>query len=218
MGIFGLFSSKNNTAGKKSDYSLETIKANAKRHQDESNRELLDMQKADEKYKEDGDIEKCISVYERYMSKTPWWNSFNYNLRLANLYFKAGRNDQAWGYTNQMILWAVDPSVPMSNDVPKIRHLQFKILKSEKKYRQAFETLVTSYVINAYGISGVYFNKEKFIKEIKTTARAIGFSEKDLNDFADDLEKKIKKRVLKENKVRDYCGKYIDSVVKDGGN
>ena len=55
MGFFGLFSSNNSTAGKKSDYSLETIKANVKRQQDESNRELLAMQKADEKYKEDGD-------------------------------------------------------------------------------------------------------------------------------------------------------------------
>lgn len=202
MGLFNLFGSKKVEPEKK------TIQTSATKDIDrilrDSDKAIADMHKADAAYEKDGDIDKRIRVYEKYMLKKPEWNSFNFNLALAKMYVKAGRNDTAWGYLNQMYLWAIDPSA-IGGDVSKIRFEQFKILKAEKKFKDAMVMLVSSYVVNAYGIQGMYFNKEKFKKDGKTTAKGIGISESDLAIFADRLEKDIKGKKIKEATVQKYC-------------
>ena len=77
--------------------------------------------------------------------------------------------------------------------------------EAEKKFKDAMVMLVSSYVVNAYGIQGMYFNKEKFKKDGKTTAKGIGISESDLAIFADRLEKDIKGKKIKEATVQKYC-------------
>ena len=210
MGLFNLFGSK------KAEPEKKTTSAPVAKDIDiilrDSNKAIADMHKADAAYEKDGDIDKRIRVYEKYMLKKPEWNSFNFNLALAKMYVKAGRNDTAWGYLNQMYLWAVDPTA-IGGDVSKIRFEQFKILKSEKKYKDAMVMLVSSYVVNAYGIRDMYFNKEKFKKDAKTTAKGIGISEADLSVFADRLEKDIKGRKIKEATVQKYC---VDWFSKQG--
>ena len=158
-----------------------------------------------------GDIEKLIGVYEKYLLEKPKWNSFNFNLSLATFYSKAGRNNDAWRYLNQLYAWSCDPSA-IGGDVAAVRHEQFRLLKSEKKHKDALVMLVSSYVLNAYSIRDMYFNKEKFKKEAKTTAKAIGFSEDQLGVFADDLEKKIKARKIQEVSVTKYCSDYFSRL------
>lgn len=177
----------------------------------DSDKAIDDMRKADTVFEKDGDIEKRIRVYEKYLLERPRWNSFNFNLSLAKMYVKAGQSDKAWGYLNQMYLWAIDQDA-VGGDASKIRFEQFKILKAEKKYKDALPMLVSSCVLNAYAVRDMYFNKSKFIKDAKTTAKAIGFSEDQIVLFADELEKNIKAKKVKEADVKKYCFDYYSRL------
>ena len=84
-----------------------------------------------------------------------------------------------------------------------------KILKSEKKYADAMVMLVSSYLVNAYEINGIYFNKDKFIKDAKTTAKKLGHEEDSLRVFADDFERKLKSRQIQEKDVQQYVAGYF---------
>lgn len=174
----------------------------------DSDKAIDDMQKADEVYNQDGDLEKRIMVYEKYLNEKPLWNSFNFNLSLAKMYEKAARNNDAWRYLSKLIFWSLDPT-SVGINTSKVRYEQFRILKSEKKYADAMVMLVSSYLLNAYAIDGIYFNKNKFIKDAKTTAKNIGHDEESLNAFADDLERRLKSRQLQEIDVKQYCKKYF---------
>ena len=175
-----------------------------------SDKELDALQKADLEYQQDGNLEKRISIYEKYLLKKPKWNAFNFSLALTKMYVKAGRNNDAWGYLNQLYCWALQPD-SIGINVSKIRYEQFRILKSEKKHKDAMVMLVSSYVLNAYSIKGNYFNKSKFIKEAKTTAKSIGFTDDSLVAFADSLEKSIKKQEIREADIPKYCDSFLES-------
>ena len=209
MGIFNFFGKKKPTPDRKTSSELP-VKDIARIIED-SDKAIADMHKADAAFEKDGDIEKRIRVYEKYLLEKPQWNSFNFNLSLAKMYEKAGHNDKAWGYLNQMYLWAIDPDA-IGGDASKVRFEQFKILKGEKKYKDAMLMLVSSYVLNAYAIRDMYFNKPKFIKDGKTTAKAIGFSEDQFMLFADDLEKNLKAKKIKEASVKKYCTDYFSRL------
>ena len=204
MGIFGFLGKKKTSPAQKAilKEAMKDI-----RIIEDTDKAIADMQKADALFEKDGDIEKRIKVYEKYLLKEPQWNSTNFNLSLARMYIKARHNDKAWGYLNQLYLWAVDPKV-IGGDAPKVRFEQFRILKAEKRYKDALIMLVSSYVINAYLVRDMYFNKAKFVKEAKTTAKAIGFSEDQLEAFADELERRIKAKKIKEDSVKKYCSDY----------
>lgn len=209
MGIFDVFGKKK-TATVQSSAVKPTVK-DIHRIIEDSDKAIADMQKADAAFEKDRDIEKRIRVYEKYLLEKPQWNSFNFSLSLAMMYVKAGHNDKAWAYLNQMYLWAIDPNA-IGGDVSKIRFEQFRILKAEKRYKDAMLMLVSSYVLRAYAVRDMYFNKQKFIKDAKTTAKGIGFSEEQLVLFADDLEKNIKAKKIKETTVKKYCSDYFSRL------
>ncbi len=209
MGIFDMFGKKKTIPERKAS-PTPSVKDVAKIIEG-SDKAIADMHKADAVFESDGDIEKRIRVYEKYLLEKPQWNSFNFNLSLAKMYVKAGHNDKAWGYLNQMYLWAIDPEA-IGGDAVKVRFEQFKILKDEKKYKDAMIMLVSSYVLNAYAVRDMYFNKAKFIKDGKTTAKAIGFSENQYMLFADELEKNIKSKKIKEASVKKFCIDYFTSL------
>lgn len=209
MGIFDVFGKK-----KTATVQSATVKPPVKdinRIIEDSDKAIADMQKADAAFEKDRDIEKRIRVYEKYLLEKPQWNSFNFSLSLAMMYVKAGHNDKAWDYLNQMYLWAIEPNA-IGGDVSKIRFEQFRILKAEKRYKDAMLMLVSSYVLRAYAVRDMYFNKPKFIKDAKTTAKGIGFSEEQLALFADDLEKNIKAKKIKETTVKKYCSDYFSRL------
>ena len=209
MGIFDVF-------GKKKTAPVQNVKVkppgkNITKIIEDSNKAIAAMQKADATFEKDGNIEKQIRTYEKYLLEKPQWNSFNFNLSLAKMYVKAGHNDKAWGYLNQMYLWAIAPDA-IGGDTSKIRFEQFRILKAEKKFKDAMFMLVSSYVLNAYAVRGIYFNKPKFIKDAKTTGKAIGFTEDQLISFADELERNIKARKIQEATVKTYCSDYFSRL------
>ncbi len=209
MGLFDVFGKKKTTPAQ--NVAVKPPVKDITRIIEDSDKAIADMHKADAVFEKDGDIEKRIRVYEKYLLEKPQWNSFNFNLSLAKMYVKAGHNDKAWGYLNQMYLWAIDPDA-IGGDASKVRFEQFKILKAEKKHKDAMLMLVSSYVLNAYAVRDMYFNKPKFIKDSKTTAKAIGFSEDQLVLFADDLEKNIKAKKIKEASAKKYCTDYFSRL------
>ena len=209
MGIFDIFGKKKTTPDWNN--APEPPAKDIARIIEDSDKAIIEMHKADATFEKDGDIEKRIRVYEKYLLEKPQWNSFNFNLSLAKMYVKAGHNDKAWGYLNQMYLWAIDPNA-IGGNASKVRFEQFKILKAEKKYKDAMLMLVSSYVLNAYSAWDMYFNKSKFTKDAKTTAKAIGFSEDQLVLFVDDLEKNLKSKKIKEASVKKFCTDYFSRL------
>ena len=51
-------------------------------------------------------------------------------------------------------------------------------------------------------------------KEAKTTAKGIGFSDDDLNRFADKLENDLKKKKLSERNVKIFCNSFYSTLNK----
>ena len=73
-----------------------------------------------------------------------------------------------------------------------------------------FLYLVLAYVLSAYTASGaVNFNKEKFIKEVKTTAKAMNLTDQTLTSFTDGLEKLLKRKRISEKEAQEYCAQFL---------
>ncbi len=208
MGLFGLFGGKKLEAEKRP---VSAVSKSIEKIIQNSDKAIADMQNADMAFEEDGDLAKRIAVYEKYLLSKPEWNSFNFSMTLAKMYVKAGRNNDAWSHLNQMYIWSIDPSA-VGGDASKVRYEQFKILKTEKKYEDAIMMLVSSYVLNAYSVRDMYFNKEKFIKDAKTIFKSLGFSDLDLLSFADALEKDIQTKRIKEETVKNFCTEFFRKI------
>ena len=83
MGIFGFLGKKKTSPAQKAilKEAMKDI-----RIIEDTDKAIADMQKADALFEKDGDIEKRIKVYEKYLLKEPQWNSTNFNLSLARMY------------------------------------------------------------------------------------------------------------------------------------
>lgn len=215
MGLFDFLGKNKDHLIEKNQIKRESVRKEAIRSNDnrlqnilnDSDNAIKECQQADAQFEKDGNIEQIISVYEKHFTERSEWSSFNFNMRLAKLYVKAGRNSDAWGYLNKMALWAMMPDA-INMSLSKIRFEQFKILKAEKKYEDALTFLVFSYVDRGNEIKGV-FNKKKFLTDAKTTAKKAGLSEDDLGRFADDLEQAIQKEHIKEQDVKSFCSERL---------
>jgi tetratricopeptide (TPR) repeat protein len=81
--------------------------------------------------KETENFDNLIKLYEDILLKEGLcFNGKSYYINLAELYFKIGQTDKAWGYLNKI-------GIKHPDLMGKIRELQVKILKKEKKYTHA---------------------------------------------------------------------------------
>ena len=162
---------------------------------DVADTEIQLLLKADEQFKSDGDINKRIAIYESILTKKPKWNSFNYCMKLVNMYLDEGNNNKAWGQLNKMLGWFA--SFPNPNAYfDKIYMCQFKILKKEKKHKDALRMLIWSqagYVDGQYS-QRMPFNDERMLKDGKTTAKAMGLSEESFVDLISRVSKAVKQK------------------------
>ena len=195
--------------------SIEMLRRENERIDREVNKAIAEMDAAARAYSNGGDINKAIAVYEKHvldLSKLQW-NAFNYCLDLAELYVKANKKDAAWGYLNNMFLYSM--AHPNNNWLPhKIRFAQFKILKSEKKYKDALFMLVDSYVTNSVGMTRPYFNRNAFLKDVKTTAKGVGLTEDELMIFTNTLESHIMARTIQPRDVYQFCTNCLSAFGK----
>lgn len=208
MGLFNLFRSNAPSRVSSSVKKSVSPKYNIDKILRDSDKAIEECLKADDAFKKDGNLLKRINVYERYFLTEPKWNCFNFCLRLAEMYIKADENDKAWGYLNKLYIWTLDSKGYVSGYEDKVRYTQFKLLKSEKRYKDALVMLVSSYV-STRGVSGSYFNKEKFIKDAKTAFKGIGLTNDNLNEFTNRLDNEIKQKRISENKVQAFCYNYF---------
>lgn len=152
---------------------------------------------AREQYKSDGDINKLIAAYEYAMieAKPPLKNAQSHTMYLAELYIKNNQNDKAWDYLNSILLSHIDLT-------HKIRFLQCKILKKEKRYVDAMIMLMMGYLFKAKISSS--FAKDTFIKDATPIAKKLGLENSNIEYLAYLIENQIKHRnyddqVLREN-------------------
>lgn len=77
---------------------------------------------------------------------------------------------------------------------------QFKVLKAQKKYKQALENLRRAYVV--YNVPYGTWNRESFIKNAKTCVKEMGLSEQQLDGIADLVGIAISKQDKSETNIR----------------
>ena len=143
---------------------------------------LAKLTAAEIKYKEDGDINKIIAVYEDIFIKQKstlvtqkrWFG-------LADLYVKNGQNDKAWAWLNQMAVLHPDYT-------SKIEEKRYKILKKENKHLEDAMIHLMASVGYSEGNAGplAYYNaygKNKFLKEAPSLIKKLKWDEEILDYF-----------------------------------
>lgn len=148
---------------------------------------LASVWEAREQYKVDNDIDKLIAAYEYAMieAKPPLKNAQSHTMYLAELYIKNNQNDKAWGYLNSLLL-------PHKDLTHKIRFLQCKILKKEKRFVDAMIMLMMGHLFKAQ-ISAT-FAKDAFIKEATPIANKLGLNNDNVEYLAYLIENQVKHR------------------------
>ena len=129
---------------------------------------------AREKYKNDGDIESAIAAYEKvyYEANPPLKNAQSHAMFLADLYIKNGQHDKAWGFLGMLQTKELCP-------LSKIRGEQAKILKKEKKHKDAIETILLQHWNIFFESEYKYFNHNACMKDIGPSIRALKWSFED---------------------------------------
>ncbi len=153
-------------------------------------------------YKADNDIDKIISVYEYALiyATPPLKNAQSHVLYLAELYIKNKQNDKAWGYLNSLLLSHRDIT-------HKIRFLQCKILKKEKRYIDAMQMLMLGYLFKSQYTT--VFQKEAFLKEATVIANKLEWDTSKTKFLAQIIEYQVKHKNYDEGLM---INKYIEAI------
>jgi hypothetical protein len=138
---------------------------------DYQNELLKEAHLAKARFKADKDVTSAIATFERLHAKG--LISSCGELYLADLYMKAGKNDKAWGFLNALIMQKNGP------EKHKIRYSQAKLLKKEKRHKDA---------IIHYGMYHVdkcgEFNNSLFQKDIGVSAKSLKLTSSDTEALA----------------------------------
>ena len=161
---------------------------------------------AREKYKNDGDIESAIASYEKVMIEAdpPLKNAQSHAIFLAELYIKNGQNDKAWGYLGLLQTKQLCP-------LAKIRGEQAKILKKEKKQKDAIEMILLQHWDRFYETEFNYYDHNACMKDIAPSIKALKWSPEDQEkcvsfvDFAVSLKQKAD-----ETTITNLYRKFVD--------
>lgn len=199
MGLFDLFKKKEKKPTIKITTTIQHTQSKPQSAQDKQfDKELKALQKADADFKIDKDLDKVIKVYESVLNGCTW-NAFNYQKKLASYYVKAEKYDDAWRVLNQAQHDAVKRGHGKAC-TGQVRMEQFKVLKAEKKYKDAMDILCRAYVVNNAEFGS--WNRDSFIKTAKTTAKGLGLSDERLNEIADQIDRAVKRKDTSETNIR----------------
>lgn len=189
MGLFNLLGKKSNSSSNSRDSayrssrnsnqydykSLERQMAQQQKDLDYQNKLLGEVFEAKSRYEEDGDLDAVIEAFEAAFIKADPPCVSSQCFTLVDYYLKAGQNDKAWRYMNKLYT-----KFPVYRG--RIRNLQAKILKKEKKYSDAIEMYMLCYLIRADGNN--IFDKEKFLKTINVCANKLKLDESQRDQIA----------------------------------
>lgn len=147
---------------------------------------LASVWEAREQYKTDSDIDKLISVYEyALITSKPPLKSDTHTMYLADLYIKSGQNDKAWGYLNSILF-------SHSELTGKIRYAQCKVLKKEKKYVDAMQMLMLSYLFNSKWNNT--FRDTAFVKDATPIANKLKWDSEKIDILAQIISNQVKRK------------------------
>lgn len=173
-----------------------------KDHLDYQNALLTRVNAAQAKYKQDGNLDEVIKELEFAFieSKPPCATS--QNMDLVKYYLKAGLNDKAWGYLNQLLMTKEAPA-------EKIRFAQAKMLKTEKKWASAIEFFMLGYLAKSEW--NHILQEEMFVKDIKTSANKLGWDEVVISKLTAMINTQLKsKKPSEEALIKEYRKLYTE--------
>lgn len=157
------------------DSMIAKSQAESQAMNDECNRQIRILLQARDDYKSGGRIEDAIAAYERVLvDEEAKYPGLTHRFFLADLYIKAKMYDKAWGYLNSMLISERDSTY-------KVRMLQVRVLKNENKYLQAMEMLLRGYYFKEKNQGEL--NKDSFIKESKTIANKLCWSQTEIEQL-----------------------------------
>lgn len=173
-----------------------------KDHLDYQSSLLKSIGAAETKYSKDGDILSLIKAYEYafYESKPPCISSAN--LKLVDLYLKQGLYDKAWGYLSYLQANELAP-------IEKIRHQQARILKKEKRFIPAIDTILSEYL--AMASEGFGINTQKLTKDIGVCARALKWDNSTIDDTVNILLNQVSTKNYDDLVLRNTYKQYLES-------
>ena len=146
---------------------------------------LTSVWEAREQYKTDNDIDKLISVYEyALITSKPPLKSDTHTMYLADLYIKSGQNNKAWGYLNSILF-------SHSELTGKIRYAQCKVLKKEKKYVDAMQMLMLSYLFNSKWNNT--FRDTAFVKDATPIANKLKWDSEKIDILSQIISNQVKR-------------------------
>ena len=147
---------------------------------------LASVWEAREQYKTDNDIDKLISVYEYVLiTSKPPLKSDTHTMYLADLYIKSDQNDKAWGYLNSILF-------SHSELTGKIRYAQCKVLKKEKKYVNAMQMLMLSYLFNSKWND--IFRDTAFVKDATPIANKLKWDSEKIDILAQIISDQVRRK------------------------
>ena len=155
---------------------------------------IASIQDAREQYKADKDIDKLIAAYEYAMIKAnpPLKNAQSHTMYLAELYIKSNQNDKAWSYLNSILFSHKELT-------GKIRYAQFKVLKKEKKYADAMEMLMLSYLFGSK--MNHTFRESAFVKEATTIANKLNWDSEKVGILAQIVGNQVQRKNYDESEL-----------------
>lgn len=199
MGLFDAFKRNSDRKSFRSDVEKEMYEKNLfgyrdlKDGLDYEDRLLSRVHTALERYRKDGDIDSLIAEYEYVLIESnPPCHSVPPK-KLVDLYIKAGKNDKAWGYLNSLILKFPD-------SVGWIRFEQARILKKEKRYLEALEMYCFGYLDKSKWNNT--FQANMFLKDAKSSANKLGWSQEKLERLSKIIEKQVKRKDYTEQNMK----------------
>lgn len=155
---------------------------------------------AQQRYKQDGDLDLVIKELEyAFIDAKPPCRS-SQNMDLANYYIKAGDNNKAWGYLNYLLSNQMAPK-------KDIRFVQARILKKEKKWSYAIEMYLLGYLDKS--ALNNHFQEEMFIKDIQSCVNKLGWDEKTVNGICQMIKGQVKVRNYNESTLSSAYRSFI---------
>lgn len=123
-----------------------------------------------------GNFDKAIELSRKALEIAPnsCWDS--QRIGLAELYIKANRHNEAWGYLNRL-------KIEFPYLISKIEFQMCRILKKEKKWIEALRALMACHATKYGG-----FNEQAFIRDLGPIANRIPLIEGEPEYLADMLK------------------------------
>lgn len=170
---------------------------------DFQNRLLSRVNAAQQRFREDGDLDAVIKELEYAFIEADPPCKTSQNMDLVNYYLKAGQNDKAWGYLNRLL---------QRQDAPlkDIRFAQARLLKKEKKWADAIEMYMLGYLAKSEWNNT--FQEEMFIKDIKSSANKLGWDDTIISKLAGIVKGFVSKRKYDEKSLIQEYRKFYSSL------